>query len=202
MQTKSLSFLSISLLMLLFLLFPRESMAQFEKGHKIIGGGFSVTYQNNKFNDFFSKSLSTGIQPTIGLFLSEKSLFGISPQVYHTYSSDDFNYSTDRDHSWNFGGSVFYRRFFKASEQIRFFVEPQAGVYKRNYGDIETLQFFSLVSPGLAMVISEKFWLEAKFGGLGYNHFQASLEEDRERTSRYFLNFYSFSSIGLFYILK
>jgi hypothetical protein len=192
-------FLFTGIMLLMFFL-PFTGHAQFEKGHKIIGGNFSISYQNNQTGDFFSKHASVGVSPSMGYFLNEKSLIGFSPVLFYGYHSNSYN-EGNQDHRWGYGGSLFYRRFFKASEQFHFFLEPQLGFTHRR-GEPSTIDFQAMLSPGLALILSDRFWLEAKFGGLGYSYYQANNESETNSSSRFFTGLYSFSSIGLFYILK
>lgn len=87
---------SISIWVILFLFYCENSFAQVEKGRLSIGGGFSISafsgntednyidYSNQSEQNSFSGSLS----PSLGLFLNDGLVVGLTPGF--TYSSYDF----------------------------------------------------------------------------------------------------------------
>jgi len=85
MKIKQLTFIWILFIITCFS--PFTSHAQFEKGHKLVGGNFGFTYIDNSADEHYYKSGSFRISPTIGYFISEKSMFGFSPTVSLTHNT-------------------------------------------------------------------------------------------------------------------
>lgn len=184
----------------LVFLAPDYSYGQFEKGHMIIGGNFGFSYSNSSTEMYNNNSGHFRVSPSFGYFLSDKSLIGISPSVSYSVLSSSFE--PDPTRYWGVGTNLFFRRFFKVSERFQFYLEPNVGFNRSDRGQLRDRNFNVNLSPGLAYLFSNKFWLEAKFGGLSYRQTEWGAEE-QFTTSHYFsAGLSSYSSIGLFFILN
>jgi hypothetical protein len=198
MTLKQLNF--IWLFFFIIYLSPLTSYGQFEKGNKIIGGNFALSYQNSSSEMFDSSNRYLRLSPTFGYFLSEKTLIGISPTLSYSVSNSSFN--SEAISYWGGGSSLFLRRFFQVSDKFQFYLEPNIGYHQYDREIFKDRIIQISLSPGLAYLVSDKFWLEAKFGGLGYQQTEYG-SEGQVNTRQYFhAGISSYSTLGLFFILK
>jgi len=198
MKLKQIS--SILFLFSLLFLSPDYSYAQFEKGHKIIGGNFGFSYITNTSGEHSYQNGSLRISPTLGYFISEKSMIGVSP-TFSLYTNNA-SYMSERDNRWGYGATVFYRRFIKASERFHFFIEPSLGYSEQSNSDFVDNRFSIALSPGLAYLASEKIWLEAKFGGIRYESTNYGNRDNISSDHYFHVGLSSFTSLGIFFIIK
>ncbi|HSJ68198.1 MAG TPA: outer membrane beta-barrel protein [Anditalea sp.] len=179
---------------------PDYSYGQIGKGNKIIGGNFGLSYHNSNSEMYNSNSGNFRVSPSFGYFITDRSLIGISPSISYSVFSSTFEPESTR--YWGLGTELFFRRFFKVSEKFQFYLEPNVGYHRSDRDQYRDRNFHVSLSPGLAYLVSGKFWLEAKFGGISY--LQTQWGPDGQFNTRQYISagITSYSSIGLFFILK
>lgn len=198
MQLKQIS--CVLFLFSLLLLAPEDGFAQFEKGHKIIGGNFGFSYINNTSGEYYQRNGNFRISPTLGYFLSQRSMIGISPTF--SLSTSNASFLTERDTRWGYGATVFYRRFIKASDKFHFFIEPSIDYSERNNSDFVDDRLSVALLPGLVFLASEKIWLEAKFGGLRYESTNFGNRDNISSDQSFHAGLTSFTTLGIYFIIK
>jgi len=191
---------SVLFLFSLMFLAPDYSYGQFEKGYKIVGGSFGFNYASSSAETFSNNNAYFRVSPTFGYFLSDKFLIGISPTVSYSVLRSSFN--PDPISTFGVGTNLFFRRFFKVSEKFQFYIEPNVGYIRADRDNLRDRDFNVSLSPGLAYLVSDKFWLEAKFGGLSYRRTEWGPQEQFNTRQYFSAGLSSYSAIGLFFILK
>ena len=221
----------------LFLFLLSTITAQFQKGTTLTGGDVSFNGQTVKeefsvFSPIVNEELKRNflaINPKIGFFTSESTLFGIGLVFERNYTeslisfrsiSDDppfSNTSTTIDRDFVFLLNPYFSHYQQLVEKlyfttnINFLVGFGGGKYRVDETietDLIALRFN--VSPGLTYVVSEKWLLNAEIGQAFYNWTRESLstdvglsEDPINRNNNYGLSFsLNTFSIGFQYFLN
>ena len=129
-------------------------------------------------------SMSIGIAPEVGYFVSDKLSLGLAVAFNHT----SLKYNTMNTYSWGSWGINPYVRYFAISKgNFGFYL--QGGVSYVFYGDDEYLYqniddeeyllikniFYVGINPGISYKLGDSFGLTAAFGNLGYTYYGEDL---------------------------
>jgi hypothetical protein len=197
--------------------------AQLSKGTIQIGGqvNYSRTSNDNEILITLgdTKSSTFTISPRAGIFVSDKSVIGLSIEYSRNTSegiySPDFGFVDVKGTSNTFIFGPYYRFYQPLGTTAALFLHAQSSVgFGKNKTEIDdtdirfkSFLFNVAVSPGITFFVSEKWGLEGSIGLLSYRSTTMKLDEDDadddKDTSDQFdfnLNFSSFS-LGVQYFL-
>lgn len=124
---------SVLFLMVTLLCGQKYTFAQFQKGNKLIGGGFSISQNVSQQSlTLKSSSLSLQIFPQAGWFIADHTEIGVMPT--YTYQKSDWhntasNYSSEQA-SNRWGGNFYLHRYFTINEKLYFSLLAAAGYQK------------------------------------------------------------------------
>ncbi|GEM_PF-4129838 len=174
----------------LFLILPIVSKAQFQKGLKQIGGAVSF-FQNQIDNEYASSTNFANIGeqtvtqvrviPRIGFFVNDNTSFGFGIGYGHDFNNTILETASQQiiesESKTNTVELEVFSRFHKSiSDNFYLFVQPTiSGSFGNTINGVDedfkerVIGFGIAVSPGMVFMLNENFGLEAAFGALGYN---------------------------------
>jgi hypothetical protein len=198
-----------SALCFLLLLTCHLCTAQFAKGDKFIGGGYSATVRNSSNgNGEDSNYRSFQIYPQLGYFLNERYAVGGGISYFSALNENDYGQGTYQNYrDRGVGIHAFAKRYFTIAEKFFFSVGGTAS-YDRSRSKVENGSAESTrkgyvislnMTPSLIFFPSPNWAIEGGIGGLSLSH-SRSLSDDSKSTS-FGLNYGSFS-LGFSYFFR
>ena len=205
-----------SFLISLIILCTICAQAQFTKGTIQVGGGifFNKSSSDNDVpvNTYQSAHSSShfAVSPRVGIFLSKSGSLGL--KFGYTERKDESIYNTgsyiNRHSSKSSiaGISIYYRQLFPLFNKVYFFLEPLVGI---SSGPEERTDTNALVtkndyrsigvslSPGVSVLVNDKFSLDASIGGISYSKEKTKGENSSKNSFESFYASVSLSTISL-----
>jgi len=154
--------------LIVLVLLPFISHAQFTKGDKFIGG--SLQYTSNRNTNAESKSYAISVLPKVGFLLNEKWAIGamLGYQNYHTKHAGIVN-------SESFGAGFFTRRYFTISEKFIFSLEGGLSYWNREtwgsfYENPKYDVASATITPSFLFFPSSHWGIELSLASLVYDY--------------------------------
>ncbi len=191
--------------------------SQFNKGDKLLVGGFSIQTDKrsstttlgsaNEFNVY-------SVNPAIGFFLNDKTALGIRLGYSNTFSKDFIpGYYNSENNSNSYYGGIMIRRYFLLSEKFYFLIDGSIGYSKGDntsttidYGngfnsriETKTSEFSTAVTPKFVFFPSPKWGIEAGIGSVSYSN--TSYNTSSGSSNRLYIN-YGVFTLGFAYYLR
>lgn len=131
------------LLLLLGLFYSQTAMCQLQKGNIQMGGVANIYRSHSEVIDVgqtASKNFwnSTTLNPTLGYFITDKWVAGLSLNYNRNNSFNRLttsNIMTNEYKSESWGSGLFVRRYFPLHEKFALFGEFQTNIYRQTFTD-------------------------------------------------------------------
>jgi hypothetical protein len=174
------------LLPVIGILFAFTSNAQISKGSIFLGGGFTVSSQENENTGNLPNSWSTHnfiIDPSIGWALKKNLILGAGPS-YGSFTAEDNSNASQKRHAW--GINVFIRKYMELGKNFYLFGEGNLNGFKADGEDKSNQVLVNKVSgygitlgfsPGVSYAVNKRFQVEAGIGNLFYIGYNSSKTE-------------------------
>jgi hypothetical protein len=188
--------------------------SQFNKGDKLLVGGFSIQTEKRSNTSAMGSTYeynNYSVNPAVGFFVTENTAFGVRLGYANTYSKYFFPSSSNSEANYNeYFGGLMIRRYYLISEKFFFLIEGSLGYAKgeRNStyvdynngtiskGESKTDEFSALVAPKFVFFPSSKWGFEAGIGSVSYSN--TSNSGSNALTSQFNLN-YGVFTLGFAY---
>ncbi len=175
------------LLILPLLLLSFSGFAQLQKGNKILGGTINYSTSNTSPTDPIglpgqtSKTNSFNIRPIFGVFVSDRTVVGLTFDI-SSYSSENSNNGQEFSYKSNrFSFGPFVRRYFPVKEWVAFYGQADlnysSGNIKQNYSaslnqgyELSTNTFNLIASLGLAFFPTNWMSVDLSMNPLTFTH--------------------------------
>ena len=191
--------------LLIFVLGISGAYAQFDKGDLFVGGNFGFSINNNESsNPSSSTQYSINLNPNLGYFISDRSAIGVIPQISFFKSTTTTSTDTKITRKDVSGGiGLFYRRYFPVIDNFYIFLEPRA-IFNMDLVGNESPNYFGVsLMPGASYKISNKWMVEANFGGIAYNTTYGDIWTNQAyNNSRFSFDLITANSIGIIYFIN
>ncbi|MDF2156673.1 hypothetical protein [Algoriphagus sp. CAU 1675] len=120
-----------------------SAFSQMQKGAWMLNGELGLSRIRNltKSNDPGFQTMKSNpvtsfiLNPGIGYFVSDKTVFGVQGLLGNTWKKDDSDVSNSPNsyNVFSFGGGVFLRNYVPSGEKTAFFWELESDYSRRNY---------------------------------------------------------------------
>lgn len=203
------------ILLIIVVLLPMLSHAQFTKGDKVLGGSLSMAFQNQNSSEYETKSKGTyfSIQPRLGLLVNEKLELGGNVGYYSSSQKSESPSSTYTNEERSISAGIYARPYFALTDKFLFSllvqsnfsrgyqITPQYDPNTGGYTDSKTKKYsiVSGVRPTFHFFPSPQWGFELGFSALGHTY-EHNLSTDF--VGNYFTLTYSVVNIGVSYYFR